>query len=79
MLPPTPTQHYLVLITLQRIISFVMSFTISRWLKKYYYYDTFFIERLTIDPKQITLLEKDIFWVFLKKDLMESRGKVFDK
>ena len=56
-----------------------MSFTISRWLKKYYYYDTFFIERLTIDPKQITLLEKDIFWVFIKKALMESRGKVFDK
>ena len=26
---PTPTQHYLVLITLQRKISFVASFTIS--------------------------------------------------
>ena len=37
MLPPTPTQqHYLVLIRLQRKISFVASFTISRWLKKYY-------------------------------------------
>ena len=30
---PTPTQHFLVLIKLQRKISFVTSFTISTWLK----------------------------------------------
>ena len=33
MLPPNPKQHYLVLIRLQRKISFVTSFTISKWLK----------------------------------------------
>ena len=37
MLTPIATQHYLVLITLQCKISFVASFTISMWLKKYYY------------------------------------------
>ena len=31
-----PTQLYLVWIRHQRKISFVMSFTISNWLKKYY-------------------------------------------
>ena len=35
---PTPTQHYLVWNRLQRKISFVTSFTISKWLKKYYYH-----------------------------------------
>ena len=34
---PTPTQHYLVWIRLQRKTSFVTSFTISNWIKKYYY------------------------------------------
>jgi hypothetical protein len=33
----TTTQHYLVWIRLQRKISFVKSFTISKWLKKYYF------------------------------------------
>ena len=42
MLPPTPTQHYLVSIRLQRKISFVTSFTISKWLKKYYSTETCF-------------------------------------
>ena len=37
MLPPTPTQLYLVSIRFQRKISFVTSFTISNWLKKYYF------------------------------------------
>ena len=32
-----PTQHYLVWIRLQRKISFVTSFTNSKWLKKYYF------------------------------------------
>ena len=36
MLPPTPTQLYLVSIKFRRKISFVTSFTISDWLKKYY-------------------------------------------
>ena len=31
-----PYQHYLVWIRLQHKISFVASFTISKWLKKYY-------------------------------------------
>ena len=35
MLPQTTTQHYLVWIRLQLKISFVTSFTISKWLKKY--------------------------------------------
>jgi hypothetical protein len=35
MLPPTPTQHYLFWIRLK--ISFVTSFTISKWLKKHYF------------------------------------------
>ena len=34
----TPTQHYLVWIRFQRKISFVTSFTISKWLKKYLLY-----------------------------------------
>ena len=33
---PNPTQLYLVWIWFWRKISFVMSFTISKWLKKYY-------------------------------------------
>ena len=33
MLPPTPTQHYLVWNTVQRKISSVTSFSISKWLK----------------------------------------------
>ena len=36
MLPPTPTQLYLVWIIFRRKISFVTSFAISMWLKKYY-------------------------------------------
>ena len=40
MLPPTPTQHYLVLIRFQRKISFVASFTISRRLEKYYAFNS---------------------------------------
>ena len=36
MLPPTPTQLYFVSIRFRRKISFVTSFTISNWLKKYY-------------------------------------------
>ena len=36
MLPPT--QHYLVSIRLLRKISFVTSFTIFKWLKKYFFY-----------------------------------------
>ena len=35
-MPHTHTQHYLVLIRLQCKTSFVMSFTISKWLKKGY-------------------------------------------
>ena len=38
MLPPAPTQLYLGWIRFRRKISFVMSFTISKWLKKYYSY-----------------------------------------
>ena len=34
MLPSTPTQHYLVWIKLQRKISLVTSFTLSKWLKR---------------------------------------------
>ena len=37
MLPPTPTQLYLVWIRFRRQISFVTTFIISKWLKKYYY------------------------------------------
>ena len=37
MLPPTPTQLYLVSIRFWRKISFVTSFIISNWPKKYYY------------------------------------------
>ena len=37
MLPPTLTQLYLVSIRFRRKISFVTSFTISDWLKKYYF------------------------------------------
>ena len=37
MLPHTPTQFYLVWIRFWRKISFVTSFTISKWLKKYYF------------------------------------------
>ena len=36
MLPTTPTKHYLVWNRLQRITSFVKSFKIYKWLKKYY-------------------------------------------
>ena len=36
MLPPTPTQYYLVWIRLQCKNSILPSFTISKWLKKYY-------------------------------------------
>ena len=45
MLSPTPTQYYLVRIRLQRIISFVTSFKISKWLKKYYFMLRFFFIR----------------------------------
>ena len=38
MLPPTPTQHYLLWIRFRRKISYVTSFTISKWLKKYYFF-----------------------------------------
>ena len=37
MLPPTPTQLYLVSIRFRHKISFVTTFTFSNWLKKYYY------------------------------------------
>ena len=38
MLPPTPTQHYLVWIRFRHKIFFFASFTISKWLKKYYFW-----------------------------------------
>ena len=65
MLPPTPTQHYLVLIRLQRKFSFIMSFTIFKYPKKYYSYSSsknyFYIKEINLttdgnkNVKRITL------------------------
>ena len=51
----SPTQHYLVSIRLTRKISFVTSFTISKWLKKYYFQVCFWLslkdKRLMVKPR----------------------------
>ena len=66
MLPPTPTQLYFVWIK----ISFIMSFSIFKWLKKYY----------SVDQKYITekvlynIVEKNCLFIF-KPNLFPKRDE----
>ena len=74
MLPPTPTQLYLVLIWFRHKISFVTSFTISKWLKKYYRYYNFFIK---INIKYQDVYQPFIFLLILFNDSAKFKCAYF--
>ena len=75
MLPPTPTQFYLVWIRFRRKISFVMSFTISEWLKKYYFIVNIKSLKLYLRTNG-TLKHKPHFFRYVDRLLMKNIGNL---